>query len=110
MVRHPAEAVGMSSSNCPSSSTSIINIWTKSMHVAHWNLLSQQHLVRLRCLDSTSKRILVKYLPQLKVDIKEEDDLCNKWITGTTSDAAGTMQSVKVSANLIFHNFNNLAC
>eukprot|EP00957_Ditylum_brightwellii_P112555 8580318-Ditylum_brightwellii.AAC.1 len=26
------------------------------------------------------------------------------------SDAAGKMQPVKVSANLVFHNFNELAC
>eukprot|EP00957_Ditylum_brightwellii_P177112 13492278-Ditylum_brightwellii.AAC.1 len=28
----------------------------------------------------------------------------------TTSNDAGKMQPVKVSANLIFHNFNKLAC
>eukprot|EP00957_Ditylum_brightwellii_P132686 10117668-Ditylum_brightwellii.AAC.1 len=28
---------------------------------------------------------------------------------GTTSDTAGKMQLVKVSANLVFHNFNKLA-
>eukprot|EP00957_Ditylum_brightwellii_P033744 2557178-Ditylum_brightwellii.AAC.1 len=44
------------------------------------------------------------------MDINEDGDLCNKWITGTTSDAAGKMQPVKVSANLVFHNFNKLAC
>ena len=80
------------------------------MPVARQSLLSQQHLVGLRCLDSTSKRILVVYLPQLKVDINKEGDLCDKWITGTMSDAAGKMQPVKVSANLVFHNFNELAC
>ena len=109
MMRHPAEAIGMFSSNCPSSSTSIINIWAKATPVVRQNLLSQQHLVGLRCLDSTSKRILVVYLPQLEVDINNEGNLCNEWITGTTSDAAGKMQPVKVSANLVFHNFNELA-
>eukprot|EP00957_Ditylum_brightwellii_P008543 648001-Ditylum_brightwellii.AAC.1 len=29
---------------------------------------------------------------------------------GTTSDAAGKMQPDKVSTNLVFHNFNKLAC
>eukprot|EP00957_Ditylum_brightwellii_P060798 4615726-Ditylum_brightwellii.AAC.1 len=79
------------------------------MPVARQNLLSHQHLVGLRCLDSTSKRILVVYLPQLKVGINKEGSLCNKWITGTTSNAAGKMQLAKVSANLVFHNFNRLA-
>eukprot|EP00957_Ditylum_brightwellii_P140179 10681377-Ditylum_brightwellii.AAC.1 len=72
MMRHPTEAIGTISGNCPSSSTSIINVWAKATPVAHQNLLSQQHLVGLRCLDSTSKRILVIYLPQLGVDINEE--------------------------------------
>eukprot|EP00957_Ditylum_brightwellii_P176106 13409632-Ditylum_brightwellii.AAC.1 len=72
MMRHPAEAIGTISGNCQSTSTSIINIWVKATHVARQNLLSQQHLVGLHCLDSISKRILVVYLPQLKVDINKE--------------------------------------
>eukprot|EP00957_Ditylum_brightwellii_P051946 3940225-Ditylum_brightwellii.AAC.1 len=91
-MRHPAEAIGTTSGNCQASSTSIINVWAKAMPVAHCNLLSQQHLVGLHCLDSTLKRILVVYLPQLEVDINKEGNLCDKWITGTTSDAAGKMQ------------------
>eukprot|EP00957_Ditylum_brightwellii_P122140 9314601-Ditylum_brightwellii.AAC.1 len=70
------------------------------MPMASQNLLSQQHLVGLRCMDSTSKCILVVYLPQLEVDIDKEGNLCDEWITGTMSDAAGKMQLVKVSANL----------
>eukprot|EP00957_Ditylum_brightwellii_P172979 13169692-Ditylum_brightwellii.AAC.1 len=66
MMRHPAEATGTICSNYPSSSTLIINVWAKATPVAHQNLLSQQHLVGLRCLDSTSKQILVICLPQLK--------------------------------------------
>eukprot|EP00957_Ditylum_brightwellii_P166099 12645820-Ditylum_brightwellii.AAC.1 len=89
MMRHPAEAIATISSNCPSSSTSIINVWEKAMPVAHQNLLSQQHL--------------------LKVDINEDGNLCNEWITDTTSDAAGKMKPVKVFANLVFYNFNKLA-
>eukprot|EP00957_Ditylum_brightwellii_P012370 934343-Ditylum_brightwellii.AAC.1 len=50
------------------------------------------------------------YLPQLEVDINKEGDLCNEWITSTTSNATGKMQPVKVSANRVFHNFNELAC
>eukprot|EP00957_Ditylum_brightwellii_P008110 614948-Ditylum_brightwellii.AAC.1 len=83
MMRHSAEAIGTISGNCQSTSTLIINVWAKATPVACHNLLSQQHLVGLRCLDSTSKRILVVYLPQLKDDINNEGDLCNKWITGT---------------------------
>eukprot|EP00957_Ditylum_brightwellii_P047135 3579465-Ditylum_brightwellii.AAC.1 len=66
MMRHPAEAIGTISGNHPSSSTLIINVWTKATPVAHQNLLSQQHLVGLCCLESTSKQILVIYLPQLE--------------------------------------------
>eukprot|EP00957_Ditylum_brightwellii_P078768 5989382-Ditylum_brightwellii.AAC.1 len=91
MMRHPPEAIKTIRGNRQATSTSIINVWAKAMPVVHQNLLSQQHLVWLRCLDSTSKRILVIYLPQLEVDINKEGNLCNKWITGTTSDAAGKM-------------------
>eukprot|EP00957_Ditylum_brightwellii_P130130 9925853-Ditylum_brightwellii.AAC.1 len=62
------------------------------MPVAHQNLPSHQHLVGLRCLDSTSKYILAVYLPQLEVDINKEGNLCDKCITGTMSDAAGKLQ------------------
>eukprot|EP00957_Ditylum_brightwellii_P029838 2257108-Ditylum_brightwellii.AAC.1 len=67
-------------------------------------------LIGLYCLDSTSKKVLAVYLPQLEVDVTEDGDFCNEWIMGTTSNAAGNMQPVKVSANLVFHNFNKLAC
>eukprot|EP00957_Ditylum_brightwellii_P037675 2849276-Ditylum_brightwellii.AAC.1 len=100
----------MISGNRPSSSTSIIDIWAKTTPVACQNRLSQQHLVGFHCPNSTSKQILVIYLPQLEVDINKDGNLCNKWITGTTSNAAGKMQPVKVSANMVFHNFNKLAC
>eukprot|EP00957_Ditylum_brightwellii_P030238 2289322-Ditylum_brightwellii.AAC.1 len=110
MMRHPVESTGTISSNRPLSSTSIIDVWAKAMPVAHKNLLFQQHLVGLRCLDSTSKHILVVHLPQLEVDINKEGNLCDKWITCTTSNAAGKMQPIKVSANLVFHNFNKLDC
>eukprot|EP00957_Ditylum_brightwellii_P157917 12020745-Ditylum_brightwellii.AAC.1 len=66
MMRHPAEAIRVISNNHPSSSTSIIDVWTKATPVACQNLFSQQHLVGLQCLDSTSKQILVIYLPQLE--------------------------------------------
>eukprot|EP00957_Ditylum_brightwellii_P029993 2270028-Ditylum_brightwellii.AAC.1 len=79
----------------PSSSTLIINVWAKAMLVAHQNLLAQQHLVGLRCVDSTSKRVLVIYLPQIEVDVTEKGNLGDEWITGTMSNAAGKMQPVK---------------
>eukprot|EP00957_Ditylum_brightwellii_P098406 7497592-Ditylum_brightwellii.AAC.1 len=72
MMRYPAEAVGTISSNCPSSSTLIVNVWAKAMPVACQNLLSQQHLIELQCLDSTFKRVLVIYLPQLKVGVTDD--------------------------------------
>eukprot|EP00957_Ditylum_brightwellii_P016472 1238198-Ditylum_brightwellii.AAC.1 len=100
MMRHPDEVIGTISGNRQAKSTSIIDVWAKATPVARCNLLSQQHLVGLRCLDSTSKCISVVYLPQLKVDINDEGDLCDKWITGTMSNAAGKMQPVKVLANL----------
>eukprot|EP00957_Ditylum_brightwellii_P035338 2680393-Ditylum_brightwellii.AAC.1 len=66
MMRHPAGAIGMISGNCQATSTLIIDVWAKATPVARHNLLAQQHLVGLRCLNSTSKRILVVYLPQLE--------------------------------------------
>ena len=77
-MRHPAEAIGTISGNRQATSTSIIDVWAKATPVARRNLLSQQHLVGLRCLDSTSKRILVVYLPQLEVDINNDGDLCDE--------------------------------
>eukprot|EP00957_Ditylum_brightwellii_P055116 4177566-Ditylum_brightwellii.AAC.1 len=46
----------------------------------------------------------------IEVDVTEDSNLGKEWITGTTSDAAGKMQPVKVSATQIFHTFNELAC
>eukprot|EP00957_Ditylum_brightwellii_P037826 2861047-Ditylum_brightwellii.AAC.2 len=97
-------------SSCPLASTLIINVWSKVTPVPHQNLLSQQHLVGLRCVDSMSKRMLLIYLPQIEIDITEDSELGNKWITGITSNAAGKIQPVKVFASQIFHNFNKLTC
>eukprot|EP00957_Ditylum_brightwellii_P210312 15364827-Ditylum_brightwellii.AAC.1 len=110
MMRYPSKAVGTISGRCPLSSTSIIDVWAKAMPVSCQNLVSHQHLVGLCCLDSMSKRILVIYLPQIEVDATEEGNLGDELITGTTSNAAGKMQPVKVSATQIFHDFNKLAC
>eukprot|EP00957_Ditylum_brightwellii_P147950 11265659-Ditylum_brightwellii.AAC.1 len=110
MIKYPSKAVGTIIGSHPLSSTSIINVWAKATPLTHHSLLSQQHLVGLRCVDSTFKRVLVIYLPQIEVDVTEDSNLGGEWITGTTSDAAGKMQPVKVSATQILNTFNNLAC
>eukprot|EP00957_Ditylum_brightwellii_P127678 9736729-Ditylum_brightwellii.AAC.2 len=96
-MRYSSEAVGTISGSHPLSSTLIINALAKAKPVVHQNLLSQQHLVGLCCVDSTSKRVLAIHLPQSEVDVTEEGNL-------------GKMQPVIVSATQIFYNFNKLAC
>eukprot|EP00957_Ditylum_brightwellii_P020164 1520917-Ditylum_brightwellii.AAC.1 len=39
-----------------------------------------------------SKRVLVIHLPQIEVDISDDGNLGDEWITGTMSDAVGKMQ------------------
>eukprot|EP00957_Ditylum_brightwellii_P066832 5071957-Ditylum_brightwellii.AAC.1 len=73
------------------------------------NLLSQQHLVGLRCIDAISKKLLIVYLPQVEVTINEDGDTDEEWITGTTSDSAGRLLLVKVLTSQIFYNFDELA-
>eukprot|EP00957_Ditylum_brightwellii_P015694 1183504-Ditylum_brightwellii.AAC.3 len=106
---YPSKSVGTISGSCPLSSTLIIDVLVKATPVACQNLLSWQHLVGLHCVDSTFKRVLVIYLPQIEVDITEDGNLGDEWITGTTSDDVGKMQLMKVSATHIFHDFNKLA-
>eukprot|EP00957_Ditylum_brightwellii_P144693 11022777-Ditylum_brightwellii.AAC.1 len=77
MMRYPVKAIGMICGSCPLSSISTINVWTKATPVACQNLLSQQHLVGLRCVDFMSKRVLVIYLPQIEVDVTEDGKLGN---------------------------------
>eukprot|EP00957_Ditylum_brightwellii_P109074 8320989-Ditylum_brightwellii.AAC.1 len=88
-MRYPSEAVGTISGSHPLSSTSIIKVWAKETPVACHNLLSQQHLVGLCCVDSMPKSVLVIYLPQIEINITKDGNLGNEWITGTTSNAAG---------------------
>eukprot|EP00957_Ditylum_brightwellii_P204814 15340954-Ditylum_brightwellii.AAC.1 len=109
MMRYASKAVGTISSSHSLSSTLIIDVWAMATQVACHNFISQQHLVGLCCVGSTSKRVLVIYLPQIEVDVTKDSDLSNEWITGTTSNAVDKMQPVKVSATQIFHNFNKLA-
>eukprot|EP00957_Ditylum_brightwellii_P157045 11952170-Ditylum_brightwellii.AAC.1 len=109
MMRYPSKTVGTISGSRPLSFASIIDVWAKAMSVAHQNLLSQQHLVGLHCVDSMSRRVLVIYLHQIDVDVTNDGNLGNEWITRTTSNAVGKMQPMKVSAMQIFHNFDELA-
>eukprot|EP00957_Ditylum_brightwellii_P161854 12323342-Ditylum_brightwellii.AAC.1 len=109
-MKYPSKAVGMINGSSSFSSTLIINVWANTTPVAHQNLLYQQHLVGLHCMKTTPKRVLVICLPQIEVDVTKQCNLRNKWITGTTSDAAGKLQPVKVSTTQIFHDFNKLAC
>eukprot|EP00957_Ditylum_brightwellii_P002628 202170-Ditylum_brightwellii.AAC.1 len=39
-----------------------------------------------------SKRLLVIYLPWIEVDVTEDSNLGDEWITGTMFDAVGNMQ------------------
>eukprot|EP00957_Ditylum_brightwellii_P111652 8516644-Ditylum_brightwellii.AAC.1 len=77
--------------------------------MARRNLLSQQHLVDLRCIDATSKKLLIVYLPQVEVMINNDGDTNKEWITGTTLDSAGRLQPVKVLTSQLFYNFDELA-
>eukprot|EP00957_Ditylum_brightwellii_P020672 1558890-Ditylum_brightwellii.AAC.1 len=77
--------------------------------MARRKLLSQQHLVGLRCIDATSKKLLIMYLSQVKVTTDEHGNTNEEWITGLTSDSAGRLQSVKVMASKLFYNFDELA-
>eukprot|EP00957_Ditylum_brightwellii_P145716 11095683-Ditylum_brightwellii.AAC.1 len=77
--------------------------------MAKRNLLSQQHLVSFRCIDATSKKLLIIYLPQVEVTISNDGDTNKEWITSTTSDAAGRLQLVKVLASQLFYSFDDLA-
>eukprot|EP00957_Ditylum_brightwellii_P062576 4748626-Ditylum_brightwellii.AAC.1 len=77
--------------------------------MARRNLLSQQHLVSLRCINATPNKLLIIYLPQVEVTIDKNGDTNEEWITGLTSDSAGRLLPVKVLASQLFYNFNKLA-
>eukprot|EP00957_Ditylum_brightwellii_P210188 15364658-Ditylum_brightwellii.AAC.1 len=77
--------------------------------MARQYLLLQQHLVGLHCVDETSKKLTIIYLPKVEVTIDADGDTDKKWITGTTLDAAGKLQLVKVLASQPFYNLNELA-
>eukprot|EP00957_Ditylum_brightwellii_P183223 13956251-Ditylum_brightwellii.AAC.1 len=72
------------------------------------NLISQQHLVGLQYADTISKKVLIIYLPRVKVTINNNGDTDKKWISGTTLDIAGRLHLVKVFASQLFYNFDKL--
>eukprot|EP00957_Ditylum_brightwellii_P169666 12913899-Ditylum_brightwellii.AAC.1 len=94
-MKYPSEAIGTISASQSSSSLSIIDGWTRATPMTRGNLLSQQHLVGRRCINATSKMLLIAYLPQVEVMINEVGDTNEEWITGTTLDLAGRLLPVK---------------
>eukprot|EP00957_Ditylum_brightwellii_P195678 14908924-Ditylum_brightwellii.AAC.1 len=98
-MKYPSEAIGTISISQSSSLLSIINVWAYATPMARRNLLSQQHLVGLMCINTTSKKLLIIYLPQVEVTIDEDSDTNEEWITGLTSDSAVRLQPVKVLAS-----------
>eukprot|EP00957_Ditylum_brightwellii_P123185 9392254-Ditylum_brightwellii.AAC.1 len=73
-MKYPSEAIGTISVNQSSSLLSIINVWARATPIVRRNLLSQQHLIGFRCIDVTSKKLLIIYLPQTEVMIDEDSD------------------------------------
>eukprot|EP00957_Ditylum_brightwellii_P148851 11331995-Ditylum_brightwellii.AAC.1 len=108
-MNYPAEAIGMISESQHFLLLSIINVWAQDMPIARRNPLSQQHLVGLQCVDATSKKLLIMYLPQVEVTINGGGDTNKEWITSTMLDAAVKLHLVKVLANQLSYNFNELA-
>eukprot|EP00957_Ditylum_brightwellii_P194938 14852156-Ditylum_brightwellii.AAC.1 len=108
-MKYPSEAIGTISASQSPSSLSIINVWVCATPIVRKNLLSQQRLVGPRCINATSKKLLIIYLPQVEVMIDEDGDIDEEWITGLTSDSAGRLQPVKILASQLFYNFDELA-
>eukprot|EP00957_Ditylum_brightwellii_P201906 15327741-Ditylum_brightwellii.AAC.1 len=63
-MKYPSEPISTISANQSSLLLSIINIWARATPMARRNLLLQQQLVGLRCINITSKKLLIIYLPQ----------------------------------------------
>eukprot|EP00957_Ditylum_brightwellii_P180259 13731747-Ditylum_brightwellii.AAC.3 len=108
-MKYPSEAVGIISKSQTFLLLSIIDIWACATPITRRNLLSQQHLVGLRCIVASSKKLLIIYLPQVEVKINNGGDTDKEWITGTTSNVVGRLQTVKVLTSQIFYNFYKLA-
>eukprot|EP00957_Ditylum_brightwellii_P148519 11308618-Ditylum_brightwellii.AAC.1 len=107
-MKYQSEAIGTISTSQPFLLLSIINVWACTTSMTRRNMLSQQYLVGLRCIDATSKKLLTVYLPQGEVAIKDDGDTNKEWITGTTLDSADKPQLVKVLVSQLIYNFNEL--
>eukprot|EP00957_Ditylum_brightwellii_P144478 11005412-Ditylum_brightwellii.AAC.1 len=94
-MKYPSEAIGTISASGSILLLLIIDVWACAMPMARRNLLSQQHLVGLMCIDATSERLLIIYLPQVKVKIDEDGNTNEEWITSSISDSVGRLQPVK---------------
>eukprot|EP00957_Ditylum_brightwellii_P147810 11256412-Ditylum_brightwellii.AAC.1 len=55
--------------------------------MARQNLLLQQHLVDLHCVNAIPKKLLIIHLPQVEIAIDDGSDTKKEWITSTTLDA-----------------------
>eukprot|EP00957_Ditylum_brightwellii_P087767 6683218-Ditylum_brightwellii.AAC.1 len=53
--------------------------------------------------------LLIFYPPQVEVTIDDGSDINKEWITGTTSDVTEKLQPLKVLANQLLCNFDELA-
>eukprot|EP00957_Ditylum_brightwellii_P033390 2530288-Ditylum_brightwellii.AAC.1 len=87
-MKYPSAATGTISASQLSLLPSIIDIWAHATPMARRNLLSQQHLVSLRCINATSKKLIIIYLPEVEVTINENGDTNEEWITSSTLDSA----------------------
>eukprot|EP00957_Ditylum_brightwellii_P108942 8310517-Ditylum_brightwellii.AAC.1 len=65
-MKYSSEAIGTISASQTFLLISIINVLARATPMARRNLLSQQHLVGLRCIDASSKKLLIIYLPQVE--------------------------------------------
>eukprot|EP00957_Ditylum_brightwellii_P126802 9665637-Ditylum_brightwellii.AAC.1 len=107
-MKYSSKAIGTISTIQISLLLSIIDIWACVTPMARRNLLSQQHLVGLRCIGAISKKLLIVYLPYVEV-MNTNDSYTNKeLIISTILDSAGRLQPVKVSASQLFYNFDEL--
>eukprot|EP00957_Ditylum_brightwellii_P134514 10254755-Ditylum_brightwellii.AAC.1 len=87
-MKYSSKAIGTIGVSRSSLLLTIINIWARATLMARRNLLSQHHLVNLRCIDATSKKLLIIYLPQVEITIDEDSNTNEEWITSSTSDSA----------------------
>eukprot|EP00957_Ditylum_brightwellii_P042364 3207608-Ditylum_brightwellii.AAC.1 len=87
-MKYPSEAFGTISTSQTFLLLIIINVLAHATHMARRILLSQQHLLVLRCMAATPKKFLIIYLQKVELTINDDCDTNKEWITGTMSDAA----------------------